>query len=142
MSISGGEVISEVRPPRNRKENDLKIAISASGPTLEASVDPRFGRAPYILVVDTDSLEFEAVANQMNLQAAQGAGIQTATLVARYKPAAVLTGNCGPKAFQTLQAAGIQVIVEVSGPVRQAVEQFRSGQLTASKAPNVVSHWK
>jgi predicted Fe-Mo cluster-binding NifX family protein len=120
----------------------VKIAISASGPTLEATVDPRFGRAPYLLIVDPDTLEFEAVANQMNLQASQGAGIQTASLVARYKPQAVLTGNCGPKAFQTLQAAGIQVIVEVSGPVRQAVEQYRSGQLAATHGPNVVSHWK
>ncbi len=120
----------------------MKIAISASGPTLEAAVDPRFGRAPYILIVDPDTLEFEAVANQMNLQAAQGAGIQTASLVARYKPQAVLTGNCGPKAFQTLQAAGIRVIVEVGGPVRRAVEQFRAGQLNATQAPNVASHWR
>jgi predicted Fe-Mo cluster-binding NifX family protein len=92
--------------------------------------------------VDPDTLEFEAVANQINLQAAQGAGIQTAALVARYQPAAVLTGNCGPKAFQTLQAAGIPVIVEVNGPVRQAVEQYRAGQLTQTTGPNVTSHWK
>lgn len=120
----------------------MKIAISASGPTLDASVDPRFGRAPYILIVDTDTLEFEAVANQMNLQAAQGAGVQTASLVARYKPQAVLTGNCGPKAFQTLQAAGIKVIVEVRGSVRQAVEKYRAGQLAVTQGPNVASHWK
>jgi predicted Fe-Mo cluster-binding NifX family protein len=119
----------------------VKIAVSSSGPTLEAAVDPRFGRAPYLLVVDPDTLEFEAVANQMNLQAAQGAGIQTATLVARYQPVAVLTGHCGPKAFQTLQAAGIQVIVEVSGPVKQAVEKYRAGQLTPAASPNATSHW-
>ncbi len=120
----------------------MKIAVSASGPTLDAAVDPRFGRAPYLLIVDPDTLEFEAVANQINLQAAQGAGIQTAALVARYQPAAVLTGNCGPKAFQTLRAAGISVIVEVNGPVRQAVEQFQAGQLTQATGPNVTSHWK
>lgn len=119
----------------------MKIAVSANGPTLEAVVDPRFGRAPYLLVVDPDTLEFEAVANQINLQAAQGAGIQTATLVARYQPAAVLTGHCGPKAFQTLRAAGIPVIVEVSGPVREAVEQYRAGQLAPAAGPNATSHW-
>jgi predicted Fe-Mo cluster-binding NifX family protein len=119
----------------------VKIAVSANGPTLEAAVDPRFGRAPYILMVDPDTLEFEAVANQINLQAAQGAGIQTAALAARYQPAAVLTGHCGPKAFQTLRAAGIPVIVEVSGPVRQAVEQYRAGQLTPAAGPNATSHW-
>lgn len=119
----------------------MKIAVSASGPTLDAPVDARFGRAPYLLIVDPESLEFEAVANKTNLQAAQGAGIQTATLVVRYKPAAVLTGHCGPKAFQTLQAAGIQVIVEVHGSVQQAVEQYRAGQLNPSKGPNVTGHW-
>jgi predicted Fe-Mo cluster-binding NifX family protein len=119
----------------------VKIALSASGPTLEAAVDPRFGRAPYLLMVDPDTLEFEAVANQINLQAAQGAGIQAASLAARYHPAAVLTGHCGPKAFQTLRAAGIPVIVEVSGPVRQVVEQYRAGQLTPAPGPNATSHW-
>lgn len=119
----------------------MKIAVSASGPILEAAVDPRFGRAPYLLVVDPDTLEFEAVANQVNLQAAQGAGVQTATLAARYHPAAVLTGHCGPKAFQTLRAAGIPVIVEVSGSVKQAVEQYRAGKLTPAPGPNATSHW-
>jgi predicted Fe-Mo cluster-binding NifX family protein len=119
----------------------VKIAVSASGPTLEAAVDPRFGRAPYLLMVDPDTLEFEAVANQINLQAAQGAGIQTATLAARHHPAAVLTGHCGPKAFQTLRAAGIQVVVEVSGPVRQAVVRYRAGQLAPAAGPNATSHW-
>lgn len=119
----------------------MKIAVSASGPTLDAAVDPRFGRAPYLLIVDPDTLEFEAVANQINLQAAQGAGIQTAALVARYQPAAVLTGHCGPKAFQTLRAAGIPVIVEVHGPVRQAVEYYRAGKLSQAKGPNVTGHW-
>jgi predicted Fe-Mo cluster-binding NifX family protein len=119
----------------------VRIAISASGPTLDAAVDARFGRAPYLLIVDPESLEFEAVANRINLQASQGAGIQTATLVARYKPAAVLTGHCGPKAFQTLQAAGIEVIVEVHGSVQQAIEQYRSGQLTPTGGPNVTGHW-
>jgi predicted Fe-Mo cluster-binding NifX family protein len=50
-----------------------KIAVSASGPDLEARVDPRFGRAPYFLLINPDTLEFEALANQENLQAARGA---------------------------------------------------------------------
>ena len=119
----------------------MKVAVSASGPTLDDAVDPRFGRAPYLLIVDTETLEFETVANQINLQSAQGAGIQTAALVARYKPAVVMTGHCGPKAFQTLQAAGIKVIVEVDGTIRQAVEQYRTGKLNPARGPNVTGHW-
>jgi len=120
----------------------LKIAISASGADLNAQVDPRFGRAPFFLLVDPETLEFETVPNQTNLQAAQGAGIQAAALVARHRPAAVLTGNCGPKAFETLQAAGIQVIVGVEGSVREAVKNYQAGKLKPAPGPNVASHWR
>jgi predicted Fe-Mo cluster-binding NifX family protein len=119
----------------------LKIAISANGPDLEAQVDPRFGRAPYFLVVNPETMEFEVLPNQLNLRAPQGAGIQAAALVARHQPAAVLTGHCGPRAFQTLQAAGIPVIVGVEGPVREAVQKYQQGKLKPAGSPDVFSHW-
>ena len=120
----------------------MKIAISASGSDLAAQVDPRFGRAPFFLVIDTDTMDFDVVPNQPNLQAAQGAGVQSAALVARHSPAAVLTGNCGPKAFQTLQAAGIQVIVGVAGSIKEAVQNYLAGKVNPAPGPNVASHWR
>lgn len=120
----------------------MKIAISARGSDLEAQVDPRFGRAPFFLIVDADTMEFEVVGNQESMQAPQGAGIQAAALVARHRPAAVLTGNCGPKAFHTLQAAGISVIVGVAGTVRDAVQSYQTGTLKPASEPNVATHWK
>jgi predicted Fe-Mo cluster-binding NifX family protein len=120
----------------------MKIAISANRPDLEALVDPRFGRAPYFLLVDPESQEYEVLANGQNLQAPQGAGVQAAALVASCRPAAVLTGNCGPKAFQTLQAAGIQVIVGVEGTVGEAVQNYRAGKFKPAAGPNVTSHWQ
>jgi predicted Fe-Mo cluster-binding NifX family protein len=119
----------------------MKIAVSASGPELDAEVNPRFGRAPYFLLVHPDSLEFEVVANQPNLQPAHGAGIQTAALIAKCSPAAVITGHCGPKAFQTLQAAGIPVILGASGSVRETVLQYHQGSLAPAAAPNKTGHW-
>jgi len=119
----------------------MKIAVSADGPELNAGVDPRFGRAPYFLLVRPDTLEFEVVNNQENLQSAHGAGIQAAALVAKWRPTAVITGNCGPKAYQTLQAAGIPVILGVSGSVREAVQQYHQGKLAPASAPNKVGHW-
>jgi predicted Fe-Mo cluster-binding NifX family protein len=119
----------------------MKIVISATGPDLEAMVDPRFGRASYFLLVNPESMEYEVLTNGQNLQAVQGAGIQAATLVARHRPAAVLTGHCGPKAFHTLQAAGIPVIVGVEGSVREAVQNYRVGKLKPATEPNVTSHW-
>jgi predicted Fe-Mo cluster-binding NifX family protein len=120
----------------------LKIAVSANGPGLDAQVDPRFGRAPYFLLVDPDTLEFEVLVNLPGLQAAQGAGVQAGALVAGKKPAAVLTGHCGPKAFDTLQAAGIPVIVGVDGPVREAVQNFQAGKFKPTPGPNVGGHWR
>lgn len=120
----------------------MKIAVSASAPDLEAQVEPRFGRAPYFLMVDTETLDCKVLTNGQNLQAVQGAGIQAATLVARQRPAAVLTGYCGPKAFHTLLAAGISVILGLKGPVRDAVQNYQAGRLTPARGPNVTSHWR
>ncbi|MHB9075284.1 MAG: NifB/NifX family molybdenum-iron cluster-binding protein [Desulfobaccales bacterium] len=119
----------------------MRIAVSASRPELDAEVNPRFGRAPYFLLVHPGTLDFEVVTNQENLQTAHGAGIQTAALVAKCGPAAVITGNCGPKAYQTLKAAGIPVILGVSGTVRDAVQQYNQGKLAPAPAPNQVGHW-
>jgi len=117
----------------------MKIAVTATGSTLDDTVEARFGRCPYFLIIDPDTLEFEAVENP-NIALGGGAGIQSAQLMANKNVSTVLTGNCGPNAFQTFGAAKIQVITGVSGQVRQAVEQYKSGALSGSTAPNVQSH--
>ncbi len=117
----------------------MKIAITAAGTTLDAQVDPRFGRCPCFLIVETDDLSFEAVENP-NLSLGGGAGIQSAQLMAEKGVKHVLTGNCGPNAHQTLAAAGIGIVVGCSGIVRAAVEKYKAGQLAPTTAPNVASH--
>jgi len=116
------------------------IAVTAKGKTLDDQVDPRFGRCPYFLVVDTETLKAEPVENP-NLTLGGGAGIQSAQLMAEHDVKVVLTGNCGPNAYQTLNAAEIEVIVGVSGMVRDAVKQFKSGALSSTQGPNVASHF-
>jgi len=118
----------------------MKIAVSSTGPDLNALVDARFGRCQYFIVVDPQTLEFEAVPNP-NLAATHGAGIQTAQMVAGKGVTVVLTGNCGPNAFQTLSAAGIQVIVGVSGTVKAAVEKYKKGELQPSSQASVPGHF-
>jgi predicted Fe-Mo cluster-binding NifX family protein len=118
----------------------MKIAVSSTGPDLDAQVDPRFGRAQYLLVVDTDTLEFEALQNP-NVAAGGGAGIQTAQMIAAKGAQAVLTGNCGPNAYQTLSAAGITVHVGATGTVREAVERFKRGEFQATAAASVPGHF-
>lgn len=118
----------------------MKIAVTAKGKTLDDQVDPRFGRCPYFLVVDTETLKAEAIENP-NLALGGGAGIQSAQLMAEHDVKVVLTGNCGPNAYQTLNAAEIEVIVGAAGKIRDVVEQFKSGALSSTQSPNVASHF-
>ena len=116
----------------------MKVCVTAQGNTLDAEVDPRFGRCRFFLIVDTDSMAFEAIANP-NLEAAGGAGVQSGQLVAAKGVGAVLTGNIGPNAFQVLSAAGIDVVTSVSGTVKAAVEDFKSGKFKPNSGPSVGS---
>jgi predicted Fe-Mo cluster-binding NifX family protein len=118
----------------------MKVAISATGPNLDAEVDPRFGRCQYFIIVDPETMEFEALENS-NAMAAGGAGISTAQTVASKGVEVVLTGNCGPNAYQTLSAAGIQVITGVVGRIRDAVESYKAGKLQSSLRPSVDAHF-
>ncbi len=118
----------------------MKVAVSATGPSLDAEVDPRFGRCQYLIAADTDTMEFEATENT-NIMAGGGAGISSGQMVANMGVQVVLTGNCGPNAYQTLSAAGIQVITGVSGTVRQAIEDYKAGRFQALSAPSVDAHF-
>jgi len=100
-----------------------KICVTAQGAELDSDVDPRFGRALYFLIVNPDTLEFETLAND-NKDAAHGAGTQAAQLVAGKNVGVVLTGHCGPKAQQILEAAGIQIVDGVTGRVKDALEDW------------------
>lgn len=118
----------------------MKIAVSAAGNSLESNIEPRFGRCPYFLIIDTDTFEFEAVQNT-NASLGGGAGIQSAQLVSEKGARYLLTGNCGPNAYQTLSAANIGIITGCSGSIRKVVEQFKASRLSTSSAPNVSSHF-
>ncbi len=118
----------------------MKIAVTSTGPMLDDSVEARFGRCPYFLIIDTDTMQFEAIENP-NIALGGGAGIQSAQLMSEKGVTTVLTGNCGPNAFNVFGQAGIQVIVGISGPVRGAVEQFKTGALSSASEPNVASHF-
>jgi len=116
----------------------MKICVTAQGNNLESLIDPRFGRCQYFIIVDTDTLEFEAVQNP-SMSAGGGAGIQSGQLMVNKDVKAVLTGNVGPNAFTTLQAAGINVVVGVSGMVKEAIEKYKKGELKATQGPSVGS---
>jgi predicted Fe-Mo cluster-binding NifX family protein len=116
----------------------MKICISSQGTTLDALVDPRFGRCQYFLFVDIDTLEYEAIKNP-NIDSAGGAGIQSGQLMAEKHVKTVITGNVGPNAFQTLKAAGVEVITGAAGNVKEAVERYKKGLFALAQAPTTGS---
>lgn len=119
----------------------MKVAVTSQGGTLESPVDPRFGRAKNFVVVDTETGEFQAVSNTQNLNALQGAGIQAGQKVRDLGAAALITGHVGPKAFTTLTAAKIDIYINASGTVADAVDAFKAGTLPRADRADVDGHW-
>jgi predicted Fe-Mo cluster-binding NifX family protein len=119
----------------------MKIAVTSKGRELDSTVDPRFGRAAYILIVDTDSFAIEVLDNTENANAFKGAGIQAATQISDKGVQVLLTGYCGPNAFRTLKAAGIRVANDLSGTVKEAVTAFNEGRVSFADSANVEGHW-
>ena len=119
----------------------MKIAVTSQGTDLDSQVDPRFGRAAYILIVDTETFEFEVLDNKENANALKGAGIQAASMVSERGAEVLLTGFCGPKAFTVLDAAKIKVVNDLEGTVRDAVTAFNEGELSFADGANVEGHW-
>jgi predicted Fe-Mo cluster-binding NifX family protein len=119
----------------------MKIAVTSRGTELSSEIDERFGRAKNFIIYDTDTGEYRSVDNEVNLNAPQGAGIQSGEVVVREGANVLLTGHCGPKAFRVLSAAGVAVFNGCSGPVEQAIESYRKGELQKAEAPDVRGHW-
>jgi len=119
----------------------MKIAVSSQGTDIDSQVDPRFGRAAYILVIDTVSNGFEVLDNSENLNAFKGAGIQAAAMVSDSGAEVLLTGYCGPNAFKTLKAAGVKVANDVAGTVGEAVTGFSEGKFALADDANVEGQW-
>jgi len=118
----------------------LRVAVSATSGSLDAQIDPRFGRCQYFVIADTETMSFEAIPNT-GINAPHGAGIQAGQIVVNKGVQAVLTGNVGPNSFQVLSSAGIRIITGVSGTVREATEKFKSGELRETVAPTSPMHF-
>jgi predicted Fe-Mo cluster-binding NifX family protein len=118
----------------------MRIAISSSGPDLDAQVDPRFGRCQCFVVVNPATEELEVLDNEAAMMSG-GAGIQAAQMVVNSGVDAVITGNLGPNAADTLVAAGLKTYLGALGTVREALQQYKAGHLQEASRPTVESHF-
>lgn len=112
----------------------MKIAIASSSKTLDSQVDPRFGRCPYFLIVDSKTEEFEVLENTAG-QASRGAGISAAQMIANRGVGTVIAGNFGPNAVNVLTSSGIKIFGGVTGvTIKEALEQYKKGKLKETTA--------
>jgi predicted Fe-Mo cluster-binding NifX family protein len=121
------------------KEKIMKLVISSEGPNPTDQVNPRFGRAPYLILFDSSSETFVAQDNSAQVEAAQGAGVQAAQDVVALGADALLTGHCGPKAFEVLSAAGVKIYSGFAGTVMGALRAWQGGELQPISSPDGVS---
>ena len=119
----------------------MKVVVTSQGNDMSSEIDLRFGRAKWLIVADTETGDFQAHDNEVNLNASQGAGIQTGRNVVNLDAEAVITGNVGPKAFTTLAAAKVNIFLAKNQTVQQAIDSFKSGELNEVSQANVEGHW-
>jgi predicted Fe-Mo cluster-binding NifX family protein len=113
----------------------MKIILTTTSPGLESDIDARFGRGAYFLLVDTDTLEWEAHPNP-GVSASGGAGVQGAQFAVEHGAEAAISGDFGPNAYNALKAAGMSMYLFGScRTARETIEQFKAGQLTSVDAP-------
>jgi predicted Fe-Mo cluster-binding NifX family protein len=111
-----------------------RICVTSQGDSLEAAVDPRFGRCAYFIIVDPESMQFRAVPNSA-AGVTGGAGIKAAQIVASEEVNTVITGSVGPNAYSALQNAGVTVLSTSEGTTRDAVALYKSGSLDTVRTP-------
>ncbi|MFZ2098377.1 MAG: NifB/NifX family molybdenum-iron cluster-binding protein [Anaerolineales bacterium] len=119
----------------------MKIILTGTSPTIDSKVDMRFGRGAFLIVVDPDTLEWQAHPNS-GVGAMGGAGALAAQFAANQKVEAVISGDFGPNAYNALQAAGIAMyLFGVSATVKEAIEHFKAGKLERVGGPTNQGHY-
>jgi predicted Fe-Mo cluster-binding NifX family protein len=118
----------------------MKLVVTSEGESLQSPVDPRFGRAKFFVVIDSETQVVTAIENAVNLNATQGAGIQAGKTIVELGVNSLITGHVGPKAFATLQAGNVEVYTGAAGTVADAVEQLKNHQLKHALSADVEGH--
>jgi len=117
----------------------MKVVVSATDKSIDAPMDQRFGRAPWFVLVDSETGEWSAHANAA-VESGHGAGIEASRAVAGLGAEAIITGDVGPNAHRTLDAAGIPVYSARGATVREAVTALGGGSLQQLLGPSTAGH--
>jgi predicted DNA-binding protein (UPF0251 family)/predicted Fe-Mo cluster-binding NifX family protein len=119
----------------------MKIAVTSVDGTLEGKVDERFGRSRKIIIYDPETKTHRVVDNTVNMNAPQGAGIQSAENIVNEGAHVVISGHLGPNAFRVLQTASVDVYTASNMTVSEALRAFEEEKLIKLAGPDVSGHW-
>jgi len=118
----------------------MKIAITADKGSLDAPLDPRFGRCAWFIILDSSSPEEFTTIENRAASAGGGAGVQAAQEIIDAGVEAVISGNYGPRAYDALSTAGISMYIVEAQTIRQAVEAFNAGKGKLLDSPSAAAH--
>lgn len=79
----------------------MKLAIALKENEYNSSVDERFGRAPFFIIIDSDTKEFEIIENEAKDEAT-GAGLKAVKNLLKHEIDIIIAGEIGPKAGELI----------------------------------------
>lgn len=117
----------------------MKIAISATGKTINDLLDMRFGRCEYFQIHDTESGEITVLENK-GQNASGGAGIVASNQLVDEKVEVIITGNLGPNAFEIIEKSGTKAYKCNDITISSVLEKYKNGELEEIKISGPAHH--
>ncbi len=120
----------------------MKICVTATAGSLDASFDPHFGRCRYFVIVDTDSMTFETIKNKSSYTV-NNKDIIAAQLLLGRDIDKLITGKMESKAFSMLFSKGIDILSFTEGSVKNALQSLKDDALkvlAATSSPSDQSY--
>lgn len=104
----------------------MKVLIAVKeNAGLDSGLDSRFGRAAYFLVYDTNGEKIVSVDENKFKDEDSGVGVKTGGLVIEKGCGAVIGPQTGPKLADILRQAGIKMIADTEGTVRDVLQRYK-----------------
>ncbi|MFI4910478.1 MAG: NifB/NifX family molybdenum-iron cluster-binding protein [Sedimentisphaeraceae bacterium JB056] len=118
------------------------IAICCLEDNEHVMISERLGRSPWIAIYSQEDRSWRFWENTQNLNAPQGAGIQTAQNIINAGAQVLITRNAGPKAMRVLQQTDIEIFEAPSGTnITECINLYEKNELKQLEDANVEGHW-
>ena len=117
------------------REETMRVLVTTAAPGLDVEIEPRFWHAAYLTIVDTDTLQWEAVPAP-GAPSVHAAGTRLGLLATHQHVGAAISNDYGPNSYIVLESGGIPMYLSgACKTAREAVEQFKAGKLATIYAP-------